>query len=244
MDRDTHAREADALHTLGTGASSTALAFLNAPNARLPAVYERACLAMSECSRLDECQGWADKAECLSSYARQSNDDSLRKMADRIQARAIRRCGELLKQIEPATGAHRKSDGADTLSRKQAATDAGLSERQKVTALRVATVPKPEFDRQVESDAPPTVTQLAEQGRQTKPKADDAPAVDLEGIPPHLYGAATEAGALLKALADFGGRNDPVQIGLGFKTHERIAMRKHVAVIDRWLDVFVTNLKE
>ena len=59
---------------------------------------------------------------------------------ERIQARAIRRCGELLKQIEPGTGAHweNKRDGADTLTRTTAATQAGLSERQKVTALRVA----------------------------------------------------------------------------------------------------------
>jgi hypothetical protein len=34
--------------------------------------------------------------------APQANDMALRKMADRIQARAIRRCGELLAQIKPA----------------------------------------------------------------------------------------------------------------------------------------------
>lgn len=64
-------------------------------------------------------------------------------MAERIQARAIRRCGELLKQIEPAKNQHdaesRAYVGTD-ISRSQAATDAGLSERQKVTALRVANV--------------------------------------------------------------------------------------------------------
>lgn len=31
-------------------------------------------------------------------------EDTLRKMADRIQARAIRRCGELAKKIEPSKG--------------------------------------------------------------------------------------------------------------------------------------------
>ena len=40
----------------------------------------------------------------MASYARQAKDESLRKQADRIQARAIRRCGELLKQIEPDKG--------------------------------------------------------------------------------------------------------------------------------------------
>ena len=38
----------------------------------------------------------------------------------RKQARAIRRAGELLKQIIPATGAHLKSAATDTLSRKLA----------------------------------------------------------------------------------------------------------------------------
>ena len=70
----------------------------------------------------------------------------LRKMADRIQARAIRRCGELLKQVESGQGKTNQytvlHDGADTKqTRTEAARDAGLSERQKVTALRVANVP-------------------------------------------------------------------------------------------------------
>lgn len=69
-------------------------------DAPLPAVYERATKALAECSRIDECQSWANKAEALASCARQSKDDSLRKMADRIQARAIRRCGELLSEQE------------------------------------------------------------------------------------------------------------------------------------------------
>ena len=62
---------------------------------------------------MDECAPWALKAEALASYAKRAGDDELRKFADRIQARAIRRCGELLKQIKPATGTHRKSEGAD-----------------------------------------------------------------------------------------------------------------------------------
>lgn len=56
-------------------------------------------------------------------------------MADRIQARAITRCGELLRQIEAQTGKNNqheqvKRDGAVPLhSRTQAAQAAGLSER-------------------------------------------------------------------------------------------------------------------
>lgn len=67
--------------------------------------------------------------------------DTLRKMAERIQARAIRRCGELLKQVETGQGVRTDllHDAADMkLTRTEAATQAGLSERQKVTVLRVA----------------------------------------------------------------------------------------------------------
>jgi len=92
-------------------------------------------------------------------------------MADRIQARAIRRCGELLKAI-PDNNRGRPSateiihDGTVTFqNRTEAAAQAGLSERQKVTALRVASVPEPAFETAVESVGPPTVTQLAELGK-------------------------------------------------------------------------------
>lgn len=71
-------------------------------------------------------------------------DRCLAVMAERIQARAIRRCGELYKQIEPGkTGPKTELQDATVLqlTRTQAAREAGLSERQKVTALRAANVP-------------------------------------------------------------------------------------------------------
>lgn len=77
-----------------------AIALPDIESAKLPIVYERATQALSECTRIDECKEWANKAEALASYARQSKDDTLRKMAERIQARAIRRGGELIKQQE------------------------------------------------------------------------------------------------------------------------------------------------
>lgn len=86
-------------------------------------------------------------------------DDMLRKMADRIQARAIRRCGELLKQIEPAKNQHDAENRArvgNYTSRSQEAKEAGLSPFQKVTALRVANVPQTDFEDAVESEKPPT----------------------------------------------------------------------------------------
>jgi hypothetical protein len=79
-------------------------------NARLPEVYRGAKVAISECVIIDECKDWADKAEALASYARQAGDEELRKMADRIQARAIKRYGDLLKEIESQSKANLKQN--------------------------------------------------------------------------------------------------------------------------------------
>ena len=86
------------------------------------------------CANIDECQDWANKAEALASYAKMADDDSLRQMADRIQARAVRRMGELLKQFDapgkrtdqPDMGGHTK------LSQKEVAAQAGISKHQKI----------------------------------------------------------------------------------------------------------------
>lgn len=125
--------------------------------ARLPTAYEAAVAAMSKASTIDECREWTNRAEALASYARQSRDESLYRMAIRIQARATRRCGELLEQVQRADGTRtdlqpRAGDGP-RLTRTHVADDAGLSNRQRKTALRVAAVPADDFERQVESEA-------------------------------------------------------------------------------------------
>lgn len=82
-------------------------------------------------------------------------------MATRIRARAIRRAGELLKQIEPSKGGDRKSadyqrTGADPLiSRKGGGEAAGMSGRQIKQRSGVASVPAADFDRHVEEAISP-----------------------------------------------------------------------------------------
>lgn len=67
-------------------------------------------------------------------------------MADRIQARAIARAGAILKQIEAQSQKnlkqYREVGDRPSVTRTQAARDAGLSERQRKTALRVANIPE------------------------------------------------------------------------------------------------------
>lgn len=172
---------------------------MSAASARLPQTYEGAKTALAECVRLDECQTWADKAAALASYAKQANDDELMRMATRIRDRAIRRAGELLKQIEPNKGGRPSETTAGTrpsfepVSRTEAAASAGLSAHQAKQAIRVANVPADQFEKLVESQTPPTVTKLAEMGTTPAPK----PTVDLHGRDP------TEFNKALHFVAEF-----------------------------------------
>lgn len=168
------------------GIAARALAARSGDSARLPQTYETAKNALANCASIDECQDWADKAAALASYAKQANDEELMKMATRIRDRAIRRAGELLKQIDGQGNNQHTMGDHGKLTQRQAAADAGLSSHQQLQAVRVANVPQAEFERQVESDTPPTVTKLAEQGKQSAPK----PVIDLQGRDPDEFNRA------------------------------------------------------
>ncbi len=212
-------------------------------NAKLPAAYERARESLATCERIDECKAWADKAEALASYAKQAGDDTLRRTADKIQARAIQRCGELLKAIQrPAQGGRPKENGtgAGTVSRREAARDAGLSKRQQVTATRVANVPEAEFKRLVETDRPATVTALAERGKRVAPVVVDF----LKGRNPADFAAATQAGGALQRFAEMADRIKPAAVvrGSSKKEHHRLASDAKRA--STWLQQLLRALED
>ena len=131
----------------------------------LPANYSAAKAALAQCVKIDECKDIADKAQALAIYAKQAKDKTLEYDAARIRARAVRRQGELLKQINKAKNQHDARARVGTHpSRKAVAKEAGLSPEQQKTAIRVANVPQDQFEQQVESHKPPTVQALAKQG--------------------------------------------------------------------------------
>ena len=195
---------------------------------KLPATYTAARKALAACSKIDECKEWADKAAALASYAKQSKDDQLKKFAQRIQARALRRCGELLKQIPAARGANQNiQDGAvQKVTRESAATDAGLSERQRKTALRVANVPESTFTEQVESGTPPTITDLANWGKQSIK-------------PPEAW---LDDARELEKFARFCGSMNATTLAENIPAEKRNRYRAYVGEIDSWLDTFITSL--
>jgi hypothetical protein len=201
--------------------------------ARLPETYERAKTALSACSSIDECKSWADKAAALASYARQSKDDSMRKMAERIQARAIRRAGELLKQIDKSN--KHQIHGSGNLTRAQAASDAGMSVRQQHTAQNVASVPESDFTNQVESDNPPSVSNLADQGKKRQ-------LVDLEGRDPKEFNKAMHFVGMFDQYLRKTQSQDIDDLTQVLTPQERERLRSIIHNIDLFHDKVITRI--
>lgn len=224
-----------------SAAQSTDLAEISVAQARLPQSYEDAKTALANCVSIDECVDWGNKAEALASYAKQSKDDSLMRYATRIRDRAIRRAGELLLQIKPAKG--KRSDlelstGADTrFTRTEAATEAGMSKRQAVTAVRVASVPPAEFEAAVESDKPATVTKLAEMGTRHL-----TPAEIVGGRDPEEFNRSLHFVAAFERYAEEVGELDLDLILPGLSPSERQEVRGHIAAIDTIHDRIATRI--
>lgn len=224
---------------------NNALAASNVRSARLPETYENARTALASCERLDECKDWADKAEALASYARMADDDELYKMAVRIKSRAIRRAGELLEQIEPATGknnqyAQVKEDGGGPFhSRQDVARKAGMSERQQKTAIRVAKVPEREFNKQVDGPTPPTVTALAKQG--TTPRRIE-PEDWLKGRSPKDYNLALHFVADVDAYAERSAEFDVAHLVTILTDEDRKRLRAAINAIDAVHDAIITRI--
>lgn len=213
---------------------------INISQARLPATYEQAKAALANCARIDECKDWADKAAALASYAKQADDDEMMKMAVRVRDRAIRRAGELLKQVEPAKNQHDAGarDGGGPSSRKDAGKNAGMSERQVKTALRVANVPEAEFERQVESRYPPTVSKLAEQGKKATPR----PAIDLKGRDPAEFNRAMHyVGEWESVARTLTGLGHDAALPI-LTTSEAARLRAAIASIDAITDRIITRI--
>lgn len=215
-------------------------ATLNAP---LPATYEAARTALAHCQAIDECKDWADKAAALASYAKQSEDLELEKMAARIRARAMRRAGELLKQIEPGQGARdgKRGIGDHTPLRESVARDAGMSKHQQVTAVRVANIPDREFSAQVESANPPTLTELARQGTQRRDASPD-PESWLQGRSPRAFNAILHMTATIEEYAKEADTWPLGQLLTDMTEKERADVRKWIARIDSIHDHIMTRI--
>jgi hypothetical protein len=216
-------------------------AHISAAKASLPRSYEAAKTALANCVSIDECKDWADKAAALASYAKQASDEEMMRQATRIRDRAIRRCGELLKQIEPQQGARNDltSGGRPPeVTRNTAARDVGMSPHQAKQAIRVANVPAADFERQVESPTPPTVTKLAEQGKKAAPR----PIIDLKGRDPEEFNRAMHYVSGWEYAARDLARLDHDGALAILTTPERERLRAAIAAIDAITDRTITRI--
>jgi len=200
---------------------------IDTTTAKLPSRYHAAKAALRDCTAVDECMEWADKASALASYAKQAHDDELERMAKRIRARALRRAGELLKQIEPGQGARdgKRGMGDHTpLYREDAAREAGMSKHQQVTATRIANVPEDDFEEMVESGL--TATKIAEAGIERRVLNRDAAR--------HLVGLLRRS---TEALAEV----DVSEATEALDAVQRAEVRILVSRLDGILDAIVTR---
>jgi hypothetical protein len=207
--------------------------------ARLPQTYEAARRALDACQSVDECKEWADKAAALASYARQSEDETLLKMAARIRARATRRAGELLAQISTRGARTDLTSGGQPpeVTRTDAARDAGMSSHQQKQAVRVASIPGDDFEQMVEGDAPPTLAALAMKGIKARPQ----PVMDLKGRNPREFNRAMH---FLGAFEDYALAAEKMDLGvLSFLTEaERRNLRAFIGRIDAIHDRIITRI--
>jgi hypothetical protein len=124
------------------------------------------------------------------------------------------------------------------LTQGGAAENAGMSKDQQVAAVRVSNVDKDDFNTQVESDDPPTVTQLAKQGTNARPL------VDLKGRDPDDFAVSTQAQAAVKAFAEFARKSDARGIARGAFPEEIAPMRRDIASIEGWLERLRAELEQ
>lgn len=212
-------------------------------SAPLPKTYETAKSALAQCQAIDECKDWADKAAALASYARQSEDLELEKMAQRIRARAMRRAGEIAKQMMRPEGrpSQNVTAGDNVLPRETIQEMAGFSKRQLDTSLRVASIPEPQFTAQVESANPPTLKELARQGTQ-KRETPPNPETWLQGRSARDFNAILH---MLSSIEEYAKEADtwPLDRLLGEMTDkERHDVRRWIAAIDAIHDQIITRI--
>jgi hypothetical protein len=208
-------------------------------NAKLPASYEHARAALEKCEQIDECKEWADKAAALASYAKQAEDETLFKTAMRIKGRAIRRVGELLKQIETRRGSNQNiREGArpKVETRQSVAEAAGLSSHQQKQALRIAELPKREFEKAIEAEKPPTLTALAKQGKRSS-------SAHLKGRRPEEFSASIDARGRMRDMADMCERIAPAVAVRGAREYDHPKMKAWARTIATWVAKLQNELK-
>jgi len=204
---------------------------LDISSATLPKSYERAKVAISECSNLDECKDWSDKAQALASYAKQAGDDELEQMSKRIRARAIRRCGELLKLFD---GRGNNQHINTNVNKHDIGKAAGMSTRQINTSTQLSNIPESEFNRQLESNNVPTLTALSEQGKRSREY--------LSKPKPEGFADAIHFMGYLEEAFSYTQKHEPEYFIGAMDDDQKKRMKDIIEALEPWFDKFIINV--
>jgi len=164
-------------------------------------------------------------------------------LATRIRSRAIRRAGELLREVRKATGDHLpnvKRAAGVPLGRQVAATRAGLSERQRKTALRVAAVDSDQFEAAVEADKPATIPQLAKAGTKPAPR----PKIGPEHDDPVRFARSTEGQGSPRVLYQTAQKLDPKDVIRGASAQEKPIIKDRATACMAWLKILIREIRK
>ncbi len=210
--------------------------FGSVADASLPEVYVQAKATLAQCFKVDECKAWADKAEAIRSYARQSGDEEMLRFAMKIRARATQRLGSLLEELERAKPGPKSSLGPGQANSPllKAAAEAGLSPDQTFQAKAVNRLHdrNPElFDAMVEAPTPATVKALAREGRKPTPP----PRTDhLRGATPAEFARTTHAQGEIRDMARMTTTVTPALVAQTAADSERDEMLGQLDLISEW----------
>jgi hypothetical protein len=220
------------------------VALASVANVRVPASYKEAVKALERCQNIDEAKEWRDKAEAVAGWARLAKDESALVAAMRFAAHCTRRMGELLAEIPkeapgPKTGD--KSGRPESIpTRTETAERAGLSRHQTTQALAVAAIPEKKFERLVEAEKPPTLTELARIG--TKPRA--LPQDHLRGRDPKDFNVAMHAhGAVVRFVKEVASY-DLGAIARGTDPDDRAEKASNARDAIAWLERLLSRLEK
>lgn len=213
-----------------------------------PVCYEEARQAIAKCESPFECRTMADQAAAMAVYARMRDDTDLQNRAVRLQAWAARRWGELDRALHPDRRQANLKQGPRNVvdhnsvelpknsnfgnqpeSGKRPLPPDGTTEYQRVVSRRLAAIPEPEFTRQVESENPPTLTQLAAQGKVTRVRDPE-------------YSQVTDTSQPLRMFAQFAASHDAAELAQSVTAAEVRIVREMVTRSGRWLTTFWDNL--
>jgi hypothetical protein len=162
----------------------------NQPNKMSELVlYDAMCSAIAAAHNVDEAKEIRDKALAIEIYSRQARNIENEKRAREIRIRAERRCGELLRDGNRATGTAglgRPKLGGNVPvppnSDTPTLSDLGITKKQSSLWQKLAAVPAEEFEAALAGSRTPSTTAIISKAARPEPGADPRP-IKLPGGP-------------------------------------------------------------